>query len=97
SGIVQQPTQVAPIKRLANNTPSISEQDLVNVVPRTQKSRFGFVKKSVDLAAVREDPPHVSPVKPAASSRISGAWKKVVIIIKEKELNLISYHKHLLL
>ncbi|CAF3436361.1 unnamed protein product [Rotaria sp. Silwood1] len=112
SGIVQQPTQVAPIKRLANNTPvtktrastivksqsayniprtstvtvtapvvsqmkkSISEQDLVNVVPRTQKSRFGFVKKSVDLAAVREDPPHVSPVKPAASSRISGAWKK---------------------
>ncbi|CAF2866135.1 unnamed protein product [Rotaria sp. Silwood2] len=128
SGIVQQPTQVAPIKRLANNTPvtktrastmvksqsayniprastvtvtapvvsqmkkSISEQDLVNVVPRTQKSRFGFVKKPAELAgltfnfyqsflfysylAVREDPPHVSPVKPVASSRISGAWKK---------------------
>ncbi|CAF1458007.1 unnamed protein product, partial [Rotaria sordida] len=112
SGIVQQPTQIAPVKRLANNTPvtktrastmvksqsayniprastvtvtapvvsqmkkSISEQDLVNVVPRTQKSRFGFVKKSADLAAVREDPPHVSPAKPVASSRISGAWKK---------------------
>lgn len=29
---------------------SISEQDLVNVVPRTQKSRFGFVKKPGELA-----------------------------------------------
>ncbi|CAF3320865.1 unnamed protein product [Rotaria socialis] len=88
SGVVQQPTQVVPVKRLANNTPvskarastmvksqsayniprsstvaiaaaapvvsqmkkSISEQDLVNVVPRAQKSRFGFVKKPAELA-----------------------------------------------
>ncbi|CAF4396613.1 unnamed protein product [Rotaria magnacalcarata] len=55
---------------------SISEQDLVNVVPRAQKSRFGFVKKPTELAAVREDPQHTSPAKPFASSRISGAWKK---------------------
>lgn len=74
---------------------SISEQDLVNVVPRAQKSRFGFVKKPAELAgmivnllqrnlfeyclAVREDPQHMSPAKPTASSRISGAWKKVLI------------------
>ncbi|CAF3550327.1 unnamed protein product [Rotaria socialis] len=114
SGVVQQPTQVVPVKRLANNTPvskarastmvksqsayniprsstvaiaaaapvvsqmkkSISEQDLVNVVPRAQKSRFGFVKKPAELAAVREDLQHTSPAKPFASSRISGAWKK---------------------
>lgn len=31
---------------------SISEQDLVNVVPRTQKSRFGFVKKPAELAGM---------------------------------------------
>ncbi len=31
---------------------SISEQDLVNVVPRTQKSRFGFVKKPGELAGM---------------------------------------------
>lgn len=110
--LVQQPTQVAPVKRLASNTPvsktrastmvksqsayniprastvtttapivsqmkkSISEQDLVSVVPRTQKSRFGFVKKPGELAAVREDPQYVSPAKPTASSRVSGAWKK---------------------
>jgi hypothetical protein len=112
AGLVQQPTQVAPVKRLASNTPvtktrvstmvksqsayniprtstvtttgpvvsqmkkSISEQDLVNVVPRTQKSRFGFVKKPGELAAVREDGQHISPAKPVASSRVSGAWKK---------------------
>ncbi len=77
---------------------SISEQDLVNVVPRTQKSRFGFVKKPGELAgmnlyfnlsfffiiflAVREDAQHISPAKPVASSRVSGAWKKVCPIIK---------------
>jgi hypothetical protein len=27
--------------------------------------------------AVREDAQHISPAKPVASSRISGAWKKV--------------------
>jgi len=112
SGLVQQPIQVAPVKRLASNTPvtktrastmvksqsayniprtstvtatapvvsqmkkSISEQDLVNVVPRNQKSRFGFVKKPGELAAVREDAQLISPAKPFASSRVSGAWKK---------------------
>ncbi|UJR27032.1 hypothetical protein I4U23_008336 [Adineta vaga] len=112
SGLVQQPTQVAPVKRLASNTPvtknrastmvksqsaynlprastatvtapivsqmkkSISEQDLVNVVARTQKSRFGFVKKPGELAVLREDGQHISPAKPVASSRVSGAWKK---------------------
>ncbi len=31
---------------------SISEQDLVNVVHRNQKSRFGFVKKPGELAGM---------------------------------------------
>jgi hypothetical protein len=31
---------------------SISEQDLVNVVPRNQKSRFGFVKKPSELPGI---------------------------------------------
>ncbi|CAF1589430.1 unnamed protein product, partial [Adineta ricciae] len=67
-------TATAPI--VSQMKKSISEQDLVNVVPRTQKSRFGFVKKPGELSAVREDPQHISPAKPVASSRVSGAWKK---------------------
>ena len=29
------------------------------------------------IQAVREDPQLISPAKPTASSRVSGAWKKV--------------------
>ena len=32
---------------------------------------------TLSIPAVREDAQHVSPAKPAASSRVSGAWKKV--------------------
>ena len=35
--------------------------------------------------AVREDAQHISPAKPIASSRISGAWKKVCIISKNSK------------
>ncbi|CAF4374901.1 unnamed protein product, partial [Adineta steineri] len=67
-------TATAPL--VSQMKKSISEQDLVNVVSRTQKSRFGFVKKPGELAAVREDAQYISPAKPTAPSRVSGAWKK---------------------
>lgn len=38
---------------------------------------FPSIFSEFSFLAVREDPQYVSPAKPTASSRVSGAWKKV--------------------
>jgi len=54
-----------------------------------------FIRYPIIFLAVREDGQHISPAKPVASSRVSGAWKKVCIIIKIYEFDYIFIRENL--